>query len=37
MMAPDDSDSEHPEIHRVGWIAVLPDDANAKTQPNEHQ
>lgn len=33
----DDSDSEHPEIHQVGGIAVLPDDANAKTQPDEDE
>ena len=37
MIGTRDSDGEHPEIHRVGGIAVLPDDANAKAQPNEHQ
>jgi hypothetical protein len=33
----DDSDSEHPQIHQVGGIAIRPDDANAKTQPDEHE
>src|SRR5688572_16723783 len=31
----DDSDGEHAEIHQVGRIAVLPDDAHAKAQPDE--
>jgi hypothetical protein len=33
----DDFDSEYPEIHQVGRIAVLPNDANAKTQPDEDE
>ena len=31
----DDSNSEHPEIHQVGGIAVLPNNANAKAQPDK--
>jgi hypothetical protein len=33
----DDSDGEHPEIHQVGGITVLPDNANAKTKPDKDE
>ena len=33
----DGSDGEHPDIHQVGEVVWLPDDANGKVHPDEDE
>ena len=33
----DESDGEHPDIHRVGGIALVSDDADRKVYPDQQE
>jgi len=32
-----DSDGEHPKIHHVGMVALIPNDANGAVYPDENK
>jgi hypothetical protein len=32
-----DSDGEHPDIHRIGGIALVSDDADRKVYPDQQE